>query len=162
MRKDRFDRLGKLLEKYKDKLVIDLETGTVTGVSTPIRSRYLQLGLWMDGEQYHYCVHEIIAFVGGLDLVDKTVNHINGNRLDNRLSNLEVLSMEDNRKHAYEKGLMASGEKNGTSVLTVEQVKEIRRLYEDGDWSYRKLGRKYDVSPTLIGKIVKREYWRGV
>jgi hypothetical protein len=35
----------------------------------------------------------------------KTVNHIDGNRLNNKLENLEIITQKENQKHAYINGL---------------------------------------------------------
>lgn len=52
------------------------------------------------------------------------------------------------------------GERNGRSVLTAEQVQEIRTAYAAGGISYVKLGRRYGVTGTQVGTIVRREQWR--
>ena len=59
-----------------------------------------------DGSFKPVKVHQIIAVAGGLDPVGKTIDHINGNKQDNRLINLRVLTGSENTLAAWhEQGL---------------------------------------------------------
>jgi hypothetical protein len=72
-----------------------------------------------------FLVHRLVAqaFLGESRL---TVNHIDGNKLNNELSNLEYLSVADNTRHAAKVLKAYSGEKNGRCKLTSSQVVEIK------------------------------------
>ena len=67
-----------------------------------------RVGLWKNGKVKEWLVARLIAitFLGYPTKEANTVNHINGNRLDNRIENLEWLSVGDNVRHAFETGLM--------------------------------------------------------
>lgn len=66
-----------------------------------------RVSLWKNGEHKDWLVARLIAitFLGQPDK-KQTVNHKNGNRLDNRVENLEWLSLADNIRHAFDNGLM--------------------------------------------------------
>lgn len=67
-----------------------------------------RVGLWKNGKVKDWLVARLIAitFLGKPTKEANTVNHINGNRLDNRIENLEWLSLADNIKHAFNNNLM--------------------------------------------------------
>ena len=64
--------------------------------------------MWKNGIVKDWLVARLVAitFLGYPVGDNNTVNHINGNRLDNRLDNIEWLSIGDNVRHAFETGLM--------------------------------------------------------
>lgn len=52
-------------------------------------------------KSYSYYVHEVVAVVGGLNILNQTVNHIDGDKLNNRLSNLEAIPQIENNEHYH-------------------------------------------------------------
>ena len=69
-----------------------------------INSGYLAVTLCLDCAEESYLIHRLVAraFVAG---EDETVNHIDGNKRNNRWTNLEWVSYTDNHLHAVELGL---------------------------------------------------------
>lgn len=67
-----------------------------------------RVSLWKNGTPKDWLVARLVAitFLGRPTKEVGTVNHINGNRLDNRIENLEWLSLADNLRHAFDTGLM--------------------------------------------------------
>ncbi len=64
--------------------------------------------LWRAGSNKTCLTYRLVlcAFTNKPYDYEMTVNHIDGNRLNNNLSNLEWMPLEDNIKHAFENGLM--------------------------------------------------------
>lgn len=70
---------------------------------------YYQIQLQVNGKSKFVRVHRLIAdnFLSTTKTdINNHVNHIDGNKLNNKVSNLEWVSNGDNIKHAYESGLM--------------------------------------------------------
>lgn len=65
-----------------------------------------RVSLWKDGKEKTLLVARLIATTFLEDLIETkmTVNHKNGDRLDNRVENLEWLSRSDNIKYGFEHG----------------------------------------------------------
>lgn len=89
------------------------------------------------------------------------VNHIDGNKGNNCVSNLEWVTAKENMSHAIKTGLQNnSGEHNGNAKLTQQQVEEIRKIRKEKNISYRKLAEKYKVSHCTIIQICKNRYYK--
>ena len=90
------------------------------------------------------------------------INHINGNKYDNSISNLEWVSHSQNVQHAYDNGLMASGENHRFSILTENQVREICKILESQPRyinQFADLAYKYNVKPITILEIAYGYTW---
>ena len=66
----------------------------------------LRVELWKEGNHKTWLVARLIAFTwcSGYQ-TGMTVNHINGNPLDNHANNLEWVFLKDNIQHGFENGL---------------------------------------------------------
>ena len=88
------------------------------------------------------------------------MNHIDGCKLNNHVSNLEWCTAAENIQHAFEAGLAPSGEARSQAKLTNEQVLEIRN--NPDALNCEKLATKFGVSPSTIGEIQLGKTWQNV
>ena len=103
----------------------------------------------------HRCVAE--AYLPNPDNLP-VINHKDGNKLNNDVSNLEWCTHSHNTQHAYDNGLLISkkGSKAKNATLTDEQVKEIRERYIPYVVSIRDLVKMYNSSYSIIQGVVSR------
>lgn len=125
---------------------------------------YLMVALWKNGRALHRRVHRLVAeaFYGPQPFEGAEVNHIDGNKKNNRVSNLEYVTKLENIEHAVQTGLVKRGEESTGHKLTEEKVREIRDLHKNGKISLRDLAFMFDVSQEAVVKIVKNRNWRHV
>lgn len=87
------------------------------------------------------------------------VNHIDGNKENNAVWNLEWASGSENERHAHRTGLKSGrGSANSQARLTAAQVLEIRAAAEKGE-SSAEIARRYGIGRSTVVNIVSRRTW---
>lgn len=116
-----------------------------------------------DGKRHRYSVHRLILenFNPIEGMQNLQVNHIDGNKLNNKLENLEWCNCSENQMHAYRIGLKnQKGDKNNASRLTEKQVLEIIDLLLSKQFTYKEIASKYNVHEETIGAIKRKKNWK--
>lgn len=87
------------------------------------------------------------------------VNHIDGNKENNALSNLEWSSGSENERHAHRTGLKSGrGSANSNAKLTANDVLAIRASQEKP----AELAKRYGVGRSTITNIIAGRTWQHV
>lgn len=114
-----------------------------------------------DGKIAHVYVHRLVleAAVGpcpqGME-----ARHLNGDREDNRASNLAWGTPQQNAEDKRRHGTVLYGSRNPMAKLTWDQVREIRAMVQAGA-TQRQAVARYGVSPMTVSRIVRGQTWTG-
>jgi len=89
----------------------------------------------------------------------KTVNHKDGNRLNNKVTNLEWLTISENLEHARVNKLWGKNivEKR---KLTDEQVIEIKKKYIPRVYSIKRLANEYGIDSKTMWNVIKNKSYQ--
>jgi len=132
---------------------------------------YMTVGFTVNNKKVNKYVHRLVAeaFIPNLENKPQ-VNHIDCNKENNLINNLEWCTNSENHIHASKNGLNKlhlhrvaySGEENGRSLLTKEQVLEIKQKYILYKYSAKKLAKEYNVSESCITHILNNISWKKI
>lgn len=114
------------------------------------------------GNQSRSCrVHQLVcrAFIGERP-PDGEVNHLDGNKANNRVANLEWTTRLGNAQHAARTGLYLRGPSAPNAKLTEADVLEIRMLR--GVASQRAIAKRFGLAQCTVKRIQLRQSWRHV
>jgi len=114
---------------------------------------YVQVSMKIDDlwttRQLHKLLYEL--FVGSVP-EGFEVDHIDNDRSNFKLDNLQLLTRRENRLKSYSSGNRdVSGVKNANSKLTQRQIDRIPHLLLDG-YTQKDIAKAYGVSSSCINK----------
>lgn len=127
-----------------------------------MNDRYLVVDLFVYTVRQRIAVHRMvaIAFIENPDNKEY-VNHIDGNKLNNCVDNLEWVTASENSIHAVATGLSPTGEAKTLAKLTEKDVLEIQAAFEAGEKDFV-LAEKYGVTSGVISSIRLGKTWKHV
>jgi len=124
---------------------------------------YLIVNLMQNNNRKAFKVHRLVAiyFINNINNLPQ-VNHIDGNKENNKYQNLEWCNSSQNNKHAYDSGLkpIKYGENTTNSKLTERQVIEIKNI--KNNFTNRKIAKIYKVNEKTIGDIFRGRTWKHI
>jgi hypothetical protein len=129
-----------------------LQKGYTKVLKQRLRDRYLSVALRKEAHSVHRLV--AAAFLGPAN--GRQVNHIDGDRTNNRPSNLEYCTASENMKHCFRIGLQSNkGERHSQSKLSENDIRLIRASHEPQG----ALAKRFNVRQSQISRIKRYVAW---
>lgn len=142
--------------KYGKNEIVFLKDKILT--PSKIDNRYFHITL----QKKTYNIHRLVAlhFIENPDNKNQ-INHKDGNKTNNYVSNLEWNTSSENQLHSIQMGLRTTeGVKNSQTKLTEADVFEIRKLSHT--MNNVQIARLFSVSRINISRIVNRKRWQHI
>lgn len=114
---------------------------------------YLRVVLSSNGETFRYSIHRLVAIHFIQNPENKPfVNHIDGNKQNNNVENLEWCDCSENTKHAFDNMLRIHGENAPNAQLSDDVVIKVCELIQSGK------RRKEILDLNLHDKLTKSKF----
>lgn len=142
----------------KRKIYVDLEEPTLASRATDRGYRRIHFKGYSLYE--HTCVFSIFHGISELEK-HESIDHIDCNKGNNRIENLEGVTVKENTQRASDKGLIPRtyGEINGMSKLKKEEIREIKIMYERKEYNQYEIAEKFGISQSHVSSIINGKRW---
>lgn len=130
---------------------------------------HLRVTLYKNNRTQRIFVHRLVAkhFIPNPNKLPN-INHKDGNKSNNHVDNLEWCTQSENMLHSYhtlknqhvrQYDDRRSGELNGSSKLTQNQVATIRALYQNRRMNQTLIAKRFNTTRVHINKIINNKLW---
>jgi hypothetical protein len=152
----------------------EVVAGALTPLATSLTSQYPRVSALVEGRRKRFHVHILMAVTflgldvtqGGLSSDCLQVDHKNGDKQDNRLENLEVVTRLENTQRAWKNGLYKRNgyaskgrPKLGIRRFTQEDVQSMADMRSQG-LSYREIGCRMNCDHKAVYRILKGDVYK--
>lgn len=122
---------------------------------------YRTVYLWKEHVGHRRAISNLVAlsFIGDRPLGSE-VCHCDGNKLNDRLSNLRYDTHQANQADRVEHGTAINGQDVPWAKLTADDVVIIRAL--KGKETQAAIGKRFGITQSRVSKIQRREQWKHV
>lgn len=122
---------------------------------------YKFVQLYFEKKSVNITIHRLVAsnFIDNKENL-KDVNHIDGNKLNNTVENLEWCTSSYNHEHATKNELKARGSEIGMAILNEKCVIAIKKLLKDNYYTHGQIAYFFEVSRATISLIHEGKTWK--
>ena len=126
---------------------------------------YMAVELFISGKGNNKYIHRLVAIAFLPNMENKPeVNHLNGQKDNNTLNNLEWSTGSENMIHAVVNGLCSpkgvKGSSHYKSKLNENEVEIIRELLTKSNLNQTEIAKKFNVSQATISDIKTNKSWK--
>jgi|GEM_PF-1923780 len=121
------------------------------------------------GKKKHELVHRIVAlhFIGAPTEAKKNVIHLDGNKANNRVENLQYMSMKEtgshfvNNEEILEMNAKRQQKRTKGQKLTLTQVEIIRKMLSNPNNKTKRsvIAKRFDISEMTLYRIQNGDLW---
>ena len=124
---------------------------------------YELVSLIRDKKQYSFHVHVLVlsTFVG-LKPKGMQCRHLDGNKMNNKLSNLRWGTAKENQNDRKKHGTYLAGETNPGAKLTEVDVRMIIYMDRTGEFSLKEIADTYGITRQRVWQIVHKKAWKHI
>ena len=154
------NKKGEVFSKYYIKSRKEVKVKKLSIVKE--KSGYCVVGLQNSKGRKRFYVHRLVCLTFKPNPNNLPfVNHIDGNKENNSVENLEWCTALQNNLHAIKNGLRVgqSGEENSMAKLSNKEAIELIELLKEG-WSNNDLGEKFNLHPRYVSLIRHKRRWK--
>lgn len=138
-------------KRYPDRLLKGAAATPFGHRKVTLRAPSGQANMWV-----HRAV--LLAWVGPPGS-GQVARHLNGDASDNRLENLAWGTPRENQQDRVAHKTDEIGERNPAAKLTDDAVREMRRMYAEGGWTYRSIAPVFGVFWGTAGAAIAGRSW---
>lgn len=138
--------------------IMNKTTLKMVSISLNKRFRHRAVRLWNSGKTRLLKVYRLkaAAFIPNPENKPQ-VNHIDGDRMNEDLSNLEWATASENMKHSFASGLCKGFYKKGfdhqKAKLSLEDINLMRRWKNSGFYDPKKICKVFSISRTYAQRV---------
>lgn len=119
---------------------------------------YLRVQLSNKGKSKKFFIHRLVASTFLSNIPDNMqINHKDGNKKNNCISNLEIVTASQNAKHRYShlkvKPTRLFNENNGKTKITLTQIQEARDRRSSGEM-LKDIAMDFNINAKYLGSIL--------
>jgi hypothetical protein len=117
-------------------------------------SGYVRVCVRFNGKQNLVMLHRLLAckFIGNPPENTPDINHIDGNKQNNEIWNLEWLSRKDNIRHAHDNGF----HKKANIIRTKSRRNDAAILLSDNGFTHDEISSVLNITSPRVNQILKK------
>ena len=151
--------------KYKSSVSYDVESGIITtpkGTHGVSRGKTGYLSFKLHGRVVQ--VHTFLSAIRfGASMVGFQINHIDGNKLNNRSENLELVTPRENVQHEFRTGLYKHPSK--CEYITQQRIPKgdvpgLRELWREGKLNVAEVAERYGITHQAVYAMLHGKNYR--